>query len=324
MAKEKDLFTLNAPPSIAILFRDFVNYLQTERDASQHTVVNYQIDLRHFLRFLSDREGARLNVNDLANLTLIREFLRFENESFSRVTVARRLSVIKSFLKYLHREGHIENNVAKLIALPKVPQKLPFVLKPEEVVALIEGIPSSNLRYKRIRAMIELFYSTGIRLSELVQLSHEHVDLRRGTLKVLGKGRKERLVPVGRHCQKAIRDYIDSMPSFQKHGPSTPLFMNRDGERLSGRSVQRNLREFAVEILGERGQNVSPHTLRHSCATHLMGAGAGLREIQELLGHRSLVTTQKYTHVDIQRLKASYQKAHPRMQALPEDEKESL
>ncbi|MCB0406294.1 MAG: tyrosine recombinase XerC [Bdellovibrionales bacterium] len=295
---------------LAALKDQYLEYLRVERSASPHTLTNYEIDLRQWFHFAS--ATGRLNLEQLADLKRIRDFLAAENKTYSRVTVARRLSVIKGFLKFAHREGFLAKNVSKLISLPRIPQKLPTVLKPKEVLALIEGIPTSNLRYKRIRAVVELFYSTGIRLSELVALNVEDVDFRAGTLRVMGKGSKERLVPLGRHCQSAIRDYIDSVPEIQKRGAGTPLFLNREGDRVSGRTVQRNLREFAVEVLGDRGNEVTPHTLRHSCATHLMGAGAGLREIQELLGHRSLVTTQKYTHVDIERLKASYKKAHPR------------
>jgi integrase/recombinase XerC len=247
-------------------------------------------------------------------LKALREFLSHEMERYERTTVARRLSVIKGFLKFLHREGYLNRNVAKLISLPRPHEKLPNVLKPEEVLKMLEGIPTRTLREKRIRAIVELLYSTGIRVSELVELSVEKVDFRAGSLLIRGKGDKERVVPMGRHCQRAIHDYIEAMPSNQKKGPSTPLFLNQWGERLTVRTVQRNLREFALETLGTTGSKVSPHTLRHSCATHLLAGGAGLREIQELLGHRSLVTTQKYTQVDIERLKRSYKQAHPKEQ----------
>lgn len=291
--------------------QDFIEYLKGEKRASHYTLVNYQIDLRHWLKFLFQQSGA-FEIDKLIDLKLLRGFLAHELESYERSTVCRRLSVIKSFLKFLHREGHIQKNVAKLISLPRTHEKLPHVLKPQQVIALIEGVPVDTLRHKRTRAMVELLYSTGIRISELAGLTYQDLDFRRGFLLVLGKGDKERVVPMGRHCQQAIRDYIDAIPSLQKRGEQTPVFMNQDGEALSVRTMQRNLREFAVEILGPEGSKVTPHTLRHSCATHLLAGGAGLREIQELLGHRSLVTTQKYTQVDIQRLKKSYQKAHPK------------
>jgi len=299
-------------PELPKLVDQFLEYLRIECSASNHTLINYRIDLRHWVKFLFNKELGRLGVEQFSDLKLVREFLAQETKAFSRATVCRRLSVIKSFLKFLHREGHIESNVAKLIKLPRAQEKLPKVLKPEEVVRLIQGIPAATLRQKRTRAIIELLYSTGVRLSELVNLDHEHFDVKQTTIRVMGKGSKERIVPIGRHCLRAISDYIESTPVAQKAGAKTPLFLNRYGKRLSGRSVQRNLREYALEILGSQGLEVSPHTLRHSCATHLLAAGAGLREIQELLGHQSLVTTQKYTQVDVERLRKSYEQAHPR------------
>lgn len=310
--KERTLFDGAAKPKVPELLNQFLEYLKGEKGSSQHTLTNYEIDLRHWLKFLFEQTPGGFTFQRLSDLKALREFLAHEMERYERSTVARRLSVIKGFLKFLHREGLLEKNVAQLITLPKTHEKLPTVLKPEEVIQLIEGISSGNLRDLRMKAIVELLYSTGIRVSELVGLSQDKVDFRTGVIRVFGKGSKERLVPMGRHCQKAIRDYIEAMPAYQKKGPTTPLFLNHEGERVSVRTVQRNLREFAVEILGPIGVKVTPHTLRHSCATHLLAGGAGLREIQELLGHRSLVTTQKYTQVDIERLKKSYQNAHPK------------
>lgn len=292
----------------------FLTYMKAEKNASPHTISNYHLDLKHWLSYMFEKYPGKFGVGHLVNLKFLREYLGDANKKYERSTVSRRLSVIKGFLKFLHRENYLEKNVAKLITLPKPHHKLPKVLKPEEVVTLIESIPPTSLRLMRLKAIVELLYSTGIRISELVGLDHEHIDFHYGTLKVFGKGSRERIVPMGRHCQKAIRDYIEAMPSFQKKGPRTPLFLNRDGDRVTVRTIQRNLKEFALMALGSTGMEVSPHTLRHSCATHLLAGGAGLREIQELLGHRSLVTTQKYTQVDIERLKASYKMAHPKEQ----------
>jgi integrase/recombinase XerC len=309
-----DLFDTGGRQPIPKLIEDFLEYQKTERDASRHTIVNYEIDLRHWLGHFTQRHPGPLELASLANLKNLREFLGDEIKQYERSTVARRLSVIKGFFKFLHREGHLEKNVAKLITLPRVKEKLPHILKPEETIRLIEGIPTTTLRFKRIRSVVELLYSTGIRVSELAGLNHEDVDFHAGTMLIRGKGRRQRVVPLGRHCLQAINDYIESMPPSQRQGKKSPLFLNQDGERVSVRTLQRNLREVAVEVLGSAGMKVTPHTLRHSCATHLLSRGAGLREIQELLGHRSLVTTQKYTQVDIDRLKASYKKAHPREQ----------
>jgi integrase/recombinase XerC len=312
--REAVLTEINLQPAMVELNDRYFEYLKSERSASIHTLVNYQIDLRRWFKFLGQAVGPTFTVDEMADLKRLREFLALEIESYGRATVMRRLSVIKGFLRFLHREGFLERNVAKLISLPRGDEKLPRVLKAEEVVRLIDGIPNDTLNQKRTRAILELLYSTGIRISELSGIDHEAIDLRNGVLRVFGKGSKERVVPMGRHCQLAISDYIDSMPSVQKRGPSTPLFLNQDGDRLSVRTVQRDLRRWAIEILGSTGVDVSPHTFRHSCATHLLAGGAGLREIQELLGHRSLVTTQKYTQLDIERLKASYKKSHPKEQ----------
>ena len=309
---DRTLFDQNQPPQIPELVNQFLEYLKGEKNSSPHTILNYEIDLRSYLKFVFEANPGKHEITRASDLKTLRSYLGKENEKYSRSTVCRRLSVVKGFLKFLHREGYLEKNVAKLISLPRAHEKLPVVLKPEETIKLIEGIPTDNLRQKRTRAVVELLYSTGIRISELTNLTHEKVDFRAGTLLIFGKGSKERVVPMGRHCQAAIRNYIDSMPVTQKRGPKTPLFMNQDGEAVTVRTLQRNLREFAVEILGTAGENVTPHTLRHSCATHLLAGGAGLREIQELLGHRSLVTTQKYTQVDIERLKESYKKSHPK------------
>ncbi len=292
----------------------FLEYLKVEKTSSEHTLSNYELDLRQWLRYLNRKAAERPDVERFTDLKLLRGFLAEEMKKYERSTVGRRLSVIKGFLKFLYREGHIDRNLAKLITLPRPHVKLPHVMKPEEVKTLIENTPAETLLQKRSKAMMELLYSTGMRISELVQLTYGDVDLRQGLVRVRGKGDKERLVPMGRHCQSAIRDYIGAMPAVLDKSAPEPIFLNRDGQRVSVRTLQRNLRHYAVEILGGAGVKVSPHTFRHSCATHLLARGAGLREIQELLGHESLVTTQKYTHVDIERLKKSYKESHPKEQ----------
>ncbi|MBY0369440.1 tyrosine recombinase XerC [bacterium] len=292
--------------------QSYLEFLKVEKNASPHTLSNYELDLRQWMRFLNRRANDRVDADRLTDLKLMRGFLAEEMKRYERSTVGRRLSVIKGFLKFLYREGHVPKNLAKLVTLPKAHIKLPHVLKPEDVTKLIDGVEPVTLLQKRSRAMMELLYSTGMRISELVQLTYADVDFRQGTVRVRGKGDKERLVPMGRHCQRAIHDYIAAMPAALTREAAMPLFLNRDGERVSVRTLQRNLRHYAVEILGGEGLKVSPHTFRHSCATHLLARGAGLREIQELLGHESLVTTQKYTQVDTERLKRSYQAAHPK------------
>jgi integrase/recombinase XerC len=315
----------NAASNVPELFDKYLEYLKNEKSSSAYTLTNYSIDLRQWMGFLwKHSEAQRDPIHALTDLTLLRKFLAEQRQKHERSTVARRLSVIKGFLKFLYREEIVEKNIAKLISLPKSEPKLPEILKPDEITQILRSIPPNTLFQKRTLAVIELLYSTGMRISELAGLSYDDVDLRNGTVRVIGKGNKERIVPMGRHCQNAIHTYIASVPSLVKSGDKTPLFLNREGDRVSVRTLQRDLRRYAVEALGPEGLKVSPHTFRHSCATHLLAAGAGLREIQELLGHESLITTQKYTQVDIERLKRSYDKAHPRGKepARPEGEKE--
>lgn len=310
-------------PSLRVLVNDYLEYLKTERSASPHTLSNYELDLKHWLQFLVNENPGSWDKSRLSDLKVLRTFLSKELKEYERSTVVRRLSVIKGFLRFLHREGYLEKNVAVLISLPHIGEKLPKVLKIDEILELVENLPSGNLRQKRIRAVFELLYSTGIRVSELCGLNQADVDFRSGVIRVVGKGDKERLVPMGRHCQKALHGYIDALPRVQNQGAETPLFLNQEGERVSVRTIQRNVREFALNILGDRGVDVSPHTFRHSCATHLLSRGASLRTIQEMMGHRSLVTTQKYTHVDFERLKEAYQKAHPRQKWLTKKKEKS-
>ena len=238
-----------AEPKVNQLLQGYLEHLKSEKSASHYTILNYEIDLRSWFKFLFDHTVGSFSLECFSDFKLLREYLGEEMKKYSRATVGRRLSVIKGFLKYLHREGILETNVAKLISLPKQGERLPFVLKPEDVIKLIEGISSDTLREKRMRGIAELLYSTGIRVSELASLTHEKIDFRAGTILVLGKGNKERVVPIGRHCQQALLNYIDSMPTHQKRGAQTPLFLNKEGEALSVRSIQRNLREFAIEIL---------------------------------------------------------------------------
>lgn len=315
MRKQLDFFKTSdqskAPP-LPLLVKGFLEYLKIEKNASDHTLSNYDRDLRYFFTFLFENTSAPLSMANFCDLKILRKFLSKESKQYQRASVLRRLSCIKSFLKFLHREGLIDKNIAKLIESPRPEEKIPRVLSPSEVEALIENIPALTLKQKRMKSVLELLYSTGIRISELVTLNREHLDFKRGFAKVLGKGNKERIVPLGRPCQTVLKDYIETMEKRYQTDKTSPLFLNKQGGRVSARTLQRDLKTFAIETLGNSGLSVTPHTLRHSCASHLLNFGAGLREIQMLLGHASLVTTQKYTHVDSSQLKAALQKAHPR------------
>ncbi len=308
-------------PNFPKLLEQFAEYLKIERGASKYTLINYQIDLRHWWKSLFLKNSGKIEWSHLEDLKNLRQFITQQLKKHKRTTVHRRLSSMKTFLKFLHQEGYIKKNVAKLLQIPKLPTTLPVVLKPEQVIQLIESLPSATLSEKRFHAIIELLYSTGVRVSEVAALTTDRIDLKQGIIRVKGKGSKERIVPIGRHCQTAIRYYIEAKPRGNKVEKG-PLFVGENGKGISVRSIQRTLKQQAIQILGPIGASVTPHTLRHSCATHLLSNGAGLREIQELLGHVSLITTQKYTHVDTERLKTAYSKSHPR-QTLSSKKEES-
>jgi len=294
---------------------NYFEYLRNEENASSYTIVNYDIDLRRWIGFISQKRGY-VKLFHFMDFKLLREFLSEELSKYKRSTVCRRFATIKSFLGFAYKEGYIDKNVSKLLIMPKPEKSLPKVLKIEEITKIINSITPNNLKRKRIRAIIELLYSAGLRVSEVSGLNMNDINLNSGFVVVKGKGGKTRVVPIGRHCQKAIADYIGSVPKIGKKAEENmPIFRNKFNQRISVRSVQRDLKEFSLDALGIDGIKVTPHVFRHSCATHLLSAGAGLREIQELLGHNSLITTQKYTHVDIERLKRSYKKAHPREKA---------
>lgn len=277
----------------------FISYLEVEKNYSPHTILNYRIDIEECVAFA---EGKPVETIDYLTL---RKFLAFLKEkNFRPRTLARKLSALRSFFKFLQREGHIHENPAKLVLTPKLDKNLPKFLSEEEMTAFIEAPDTSTEFGKRDRAVLETLYGAGIRVSELVSLNTDHIDMIGNIIKVMGKGRKERLVPIGNKAAQALRDYLDS----RKHR-SPAVFLNKDGGRLTDRSV-RNIVDKHIR-LASVGKDISPHVLRHSFATHLLNRGADLRSVQELLGHVNLSTTQIYTHVSTERLKKVYDQAHP-------------
>ena len=281
----------------------FLRYLRVERNASEHTCQNYQRDLELFARFVGSRPLSRLTPLD------IRQFVaQLSGSNLSRRTIARRLSCVRSFFRFLCREGTLTQNPAAAIPTPRLEKRLPGFLDESQVLRLLHAPSLKTWRGLRDRAFLETLYSTGMRVSELVGLNLEDVDEISGTLVVRGKGKKERLCPIGQTALDAIRRYRAKRP--QKLRVPYALFVSQKGTRLTVRQVDRLLVAYvrAAELPGI----ISPHTLRHSFATHLLEHGADLRSVQELLGHASLSTTQIYTHVTPKRLKAVYDKAHPR------------
>ncbi len=298
------------------LIEGYVDYLRHERGVSPHTVRAYSADLERFLSFLGEflgKEPHDLTPGDPDALA-VRSFLAHLGRSgVGRQTQARALSTVRGLLKFACREGVIAENPAASVRTPKQPQKLPRHLRPGEIESLIEAASGDEPLELRDRAILELLYATGLRVSELVSLDRADLDLEGRFLRVLGKGGKERMVPFGRLAADALRSWYGAwqgVRSSSEDEDHDPVFLNHLGSRLSDRSVRRILDKYTDRAALARG--VHPHTLRHTFATHLLEGGADLRAIQELLGHSSLSTTQKYTHLDVDRLLGLYRESHPR------------
>ncbi len=292
----------------------FIRYLSLERNASAHTCRNYLKDLEQFETFLKDTGTAVSSTGQMAtekiDRLVLRKYLSFLHRKNKKSSIARKLSTLRSFFKYLVREQMIGSNPAKPVSTPRVEKLLPTVLTVDEAFRLVES-PSraeeSREAELRDRALLELLYSSGIRVSELVGLNRNRVDFELGIVRVMGKGRKERIVPVGAKAVEALKSYLSLR---RMRDEDSPLFLNLRGGRLGARSVARLVKKYAKQSALFR--RISPHSLRHTFATHLLDAGADLREIQEMLGHASLSTTQRYTHLSLGRLMEVYDKAHPR------------
>lgn len=290
---------------------DFHSYLEKERGYSQHTCVSYIHDLHRFNDFLIEYTGSSDISADSIDKQAIRHFLGKEFEvKFSSKTVGRRLASIKSFFKYLIKAEVVNNNPALYVKTPKTSKPLPNFIDEKMIDELMNAPPKNTITGLRDRAILELFYSTGIRLSELININFRNIDFNNNLIRVVGKGNKERLIPFGNRAMKAIENYREkSGRSLKTTDMDTPLFVNSKGERISQRTVQRSVSMY-LRLVTE-GEHLGPHTLRHSFATHLLDRGADLRAVKDLLGHSSLSSTQIYTHVQPERMKKIYKKAHP-------------
>jgi len=295
---------------------EFGRHMQVERNLSPHTRKSYLADLGQFRAFLAGRgfpAGAEEAIP--ADQMEIRSFLAScHRRKLRKTTISRKVAALRSFYGYLLREGKVGFNPAELVQLPRQEKYIPVVLSVDEMLSMLEVRFPESPSGLRDRAMIELFYSAGIRLSELTGLDCGDVHFAEGLVKVRGKGRKERIVPVGAPALRALEGYLPRRCELlqEEHAPGSeaPLFVSSRGKRMNARGVARVV-ERAVRESGI-GRRISPHALRHTFATHLLNAGADLRSIQEMLGHRSLSTTQKYTSVSVSRLMEIYDKAHPR------------
>jgi integrase/recombinase XerC len=334
----------------------FTTYLADERHFSPYTARCYGADLRQFVEFISGEFGLEIDTDKekramdaaavarsqqngtpqlvstsqpqtitevicSANAETIRSFLaHLGNQQYSAATMARKIATLRSFYKWADRRGVAAANPMTVIRTPRQAKRLPKAITIDQVERLLSAPGDNEVLGRRDRAMLETLYSTGIRVSELVGLHVTDLDLAGEALRVRGKGKKERIVPLGSHAIAAINRYLEMLRADAKFGPAArdgsstlPLFVNKHGGRLSSRSVRRKLDKYLKQV--GLDPSISPHTLRHSFATHLLDNGADLRSVQELLGHQSLSTTQVYTHLTTQRMQDAYNKAHPRAQA---------
>jgi len=325
----------------------FLRYLDVERGASEHTIKAYREDLTALAEYLEDEAGGTPPPESITTVELRGFLAALHDAGFAKSSIARRLASVRSFFRFAQREGWVASNPAKPLRNPRKAHKLPHFLSTDEIGRLLAAPPTDKNAGQRDRAMLEVLYSAGLRVSELVGLNDADLDREQSVVRVRGKGRKERLAPIGSYAQSALdawlavrklaAEFLHSGAADQGHNrrrgrpgsqgraragssptpahpaepiPTAPIFTNKFGKRITTRSVARMLEKY----LKETGLDLrtSPHTLRHSFATHLLDRGADIRSVQELLGHKSLVTTQIYTHVSTASLRAAYEKAHPR------------
>lgn len=285
---------------------DFINYLKNEKNVSPHTARSYLSDLEQLFLFLGETKLA-----DVDHQTLRQFISHLITLKVKKTSIARKLSAIRTFFKYLNREGVLTTNSARLVATPRREKKLPVVLTADDAQRLMNA-PGANKEEDahallRDRAVLETLYSTGIRASELININREDIDHHEHLIRIRGKGRKERIVPIGTRALAAIKDY---QAEAGQNADAQAVFRGPSGKRLTARTVQRILENYRKQL--GLLQKASPHTLRHSFATHMLESGADLRAIQELLGHASLSTTQRYTHLNLDSLMETYDKAHPK------------
>jgi len=293
----------------------FLRYLRVERNASELTIKSYREDLLLLAEYLADSRGGRPpDPGEITTAELRGYVAALHQAGYSSSTVARRLASMRSFFRFGQREGWVDANPAKPLRNPRRSRKLPHFLSTDEIGRLLEAPAADTPMGLRDRAILETMYSAGLRVSELVGLNDSDLDLAAGILRVRGKGRRERLAPLGSFACKALKAYLQVRKLDPKLPPDAqrPVFVNRFGRRLTTRSVARMLEKYLRQTGLDR--RTSPHSLRHSFATHLLERGADIRSVQELLGHKSLITTQIYTHVTTAALREVYRRAHPRAQ----------
>lgn len=285
--------------------KSFLEYLAHQKDFSSNTTRAYETDLRQFTAFLRNKKIRSFSKVDYPVFLGFLSSLKTDN-NYTEKSVARKVASLKAFFRFLSARKLIKSNPALLLYSPRVPERLPEFLTVEEVTKVIESPDGDGWQASRDRAILELLYATGIRVGELTSLTIKNVNIPDDTVKVEGKGRKERIVPVGRPAMNALIEYLEQRPQKNQE----MVFLNKYGKPLTDRSVERLVDKYG-KIAGI-GRRITPHTFRHSFATHMLDRGADLRTVQELLGHERITTTQIYTHLTVERLREFYNKAHPR------------
>jgi integrase/recombinase XerC len=297
----------------------FSDYLKYQRNASAHTLRNYISDLEQFYDYLcpEDQNGERrdIDIRQIDHITIREYMAKLYQDKRKKSSIARKLATLRTFFKFLCREQIVDLNPARLVSSPRLDKRLPKVISVDEVIHFIETPDTDTPLGKRDRAILELLYATGCRVSEVAGMNLDDIDLKHETIRVRGKGRKERFVPFGSKAKEALAAYFEVRGSLLAKAPEhkrdgRAVFLNYQGTRITTRSIARMIEKYVKQCA--LAHDISPHSLRHSVATHLLSAGADLRAIQELLGHARLSSTQIYTHVSIDQLMQVYDKAHPR------------
>jgi integrase/recombinase XerC len=289
----------------------FLRYLKIERNASELTIKSYSEDFGSLLDYVRDRVGEVSSPAEL-QIAQLRGYVAYLHEcDYAKTTIARRLASLRSFFRYCQREGFVTSNPAKALRTPRVGRKLPHFLTIEQITKLLEAPPANEVEGLRDRALLETMYSAGLRVAELVGMDVDAWDRDANIVRVFGKGRKERIAPIGRHASRALERWLEVRQPAPDAKPADrdAMFLNRFGTRLTTRSVGRMLEKYLAQ--SGLDQITTPHTLRHTFATHLLDGGADLRSVQEMLGHKSLTTTQIYTHVSTKRMRDTYEESHP-------------
>ena len=297
--------------------RQFLEHLRYERNVSEHTLRNYSSDLEQFYEYLVKIDAVKIQVGEIDHLTIREWMASLHSLNKKKTSIARKLASLRTFFQFLVREGILETNPAKLVATPRIERKLPNHLSTEDAVRFIETPDLNTDLGKRDRAILEFLYATGVRVGELIKIDLKDIDFREKLVRVTGKRRKQRILPFGEPARQALMFYLnESRPVFLNNCPplqrdENAVFLNYQGTRITTRSVGRMVDKY-IKLCLEINKDISPHSLRHSFATNLLDAGADLRDIQELLGHARLSTTQIYTQVSMEKLIEVYDKAHPK------------